>query len=140
MASDDDQAHDQRGHGHGRFSSPAHATPGGTADGPRDGGTDLFQKWIPEICAVLLDRQPMRYGELQQAVEGIGSKTLARKLRRLCALGLATRNSFDEIPPRVEYALTDFGDRFAQRVVDASSLVTHDDQMTPPLRERGEKG
>jgi len=47
--------------------------------------------------------------ELQAALPGISTKTLAKELRKLAARGLIERRAYAEIPPRVEYALTPKG-------------------------------
>jgi DNA-binding HxlR family transcriptional regulator len=50
-----------------------------------------------------------RYSELQRAIEGITQKMLAQQLRELEADGIVSRQAFPEVPPRVEYSLTDLG-------------------------------
>ena len=50
-----------------------------------------------------------RYGELRAVLPGISPKTLTARLRRLEATGVLTRAVHAEVPPRVEYALTDHG-------------------------------
>ena len=59
---------------------------------------------------------PCRFHELEEAVSGISTSTLADTLRELCRVGLVSRRQYPEIPPRVEYTLTEAGrllrDRF----------------------------
>ena len=50
-----------------------------------------------------------RFGQLQKTVTGISPRTLSDRLAMLEANGLVTRRAYAEIPPRVEYSLTDFG-------------------------------
>ena len=52
-------------------------------------------------------RQPMRFKEIEQAIPDISQKMLTRALRDLEADGLVTRHAYAEVPPRVEYELTD---------------------------------
>ena len=52
---------------------------------------------------------PKRYGELRRRVEGISERMLARQLRHLEADRILTRTVFADVPPRVEYALTERG-------------------------------
>lgn len=56
-----------------------------------------------------LMRGHKRFGELQESLSGISPKTLSQRLKALEAEGVITRRAFAEIPPRVEYALTDKG-------------------------------
>lgn len=66
-------------------------------------------KWKPEILWVLRNG-PVRFGRLMQQVEGITQVTLTKNLRELEADGIVTRTVYPEIPPRVEYQLTEFGE------------------------------
>lgn len=50
-----------------------------------------------------------RFGELRSSLVGISPKTLTDRLRDLTDAGLVRREMFAEIPPRVEYSLTDAG-------------------------------
>lgn len=76
-------------------------------------------KWKPEILWFLQDK-PIRFGELLRKVEGITQVTLTKNLRELEADGIVLRTVYPEIPPRVEYRLTEFG-RTVFPVLDAIS-------------------
>lgn len=52
-------------------------------------------------------KQPMRFKEIELAIPDISQKMLTRTLRDLEADGLVTRHAYAEVPPRVEYELTD---------------------------------
>ncbi|MBN3839404.1 helix-turn-helix domain-containing protein [Burkholderia sp. Ac-20349] len=63
-------------------------------------------KWKVEIMWVLLDGS-LRFGEVRKALPGITQHMLTAQLRALEADGLVNRTAYAEIPPRVEYVLTD---------------------------------
>ena len=65
-------------------------------------------KWKPLILWALGD-QVMRFGELQKALPGVNTKMLTKQLRELEEDGVIWRKVYPEVPPRVEYAITDFG-------------------------------
>lgn len=69
--------------------------------------------WILLIIINLL-RGPKRFNELQALMGHISSKTLTQRLRTLEELGVVQRRAFLEIPPRVEYHLTDKGQEFGE--------------------------
>ena len=50
-----------------------------------------------------------RYSELEKSIPGISQKMLAQQLRALEADGLVRRTVYPEVPPKVEYQLTDWG-------------------------------
>lgn len=66
-------------------------------------------KWKPLILCALFERKH-RFGELRRTLHGeISEKVLAQQLRELEADGLVHRQVYDEVPPRVEYSLTEAG-------------------------------
>lgn len=76
----------------------------------------LSRKYAMQVvCAVGL-LGPVRYGELEDAVDGVSSSTLSTRLDELTEAGLLARERYDEIPPRVEYELTDDGEELAERL------------------------
>jgi DNA-binding HxlR family transcriptional regulator len=68
----------------------------------------IANKWTAMIVIALSDG-PMRFGDLRATVEGISGKVLTDTLRDLERDGLVTRHAYAEIPPRVEYELTELG-------------------------------
>ena len=69
----------------------------------------ISKKWTCQIIAMLGDYKALRHGEIMKKLEGISPRTLAYRLKKLESLGLIVRESFNEIPPRVEYSLTKDG-------------------------------
>jgi DNA-binding HxlR family transcriptional regulator len=65
-------------------------------------------KWKPVILWALGDNV-LRFSELQKGLPGVNSKMLTKQLRELEEDGIITRTVYPEVPPRVEYAITDFG-------------------------------
>lgn len=70
-------------------------------------------KWKPLILYFLL-RGPTRYGELKRAVRDVSDKVLIQHLKELEADGVLRRNDYKEVPPRVDYTLTQLGQSLAQ--------------------------
>lgn len=66
-------------------------------------------KWKSRILCVLAAQKTLRYSQLRREMVNITDAVLAATLRELMADGLISRTSYDEIPPRVEYALTEKG-------------------------------
>lgn len=66
----------------------------------------VIGKWKIDILWVLL-AGPMRFGELRRSLPGITQHMLTAQLRALEADKLVNRNAYAEIPPRVEYSLTE---------------------------------
>ena len=60
----------------------------------------------------------MRFGELKKSVGGVSQKVLTAQLRDMEDSGLVSRKVYAEVPPRVEYSLTDLG-RSLQPILDA---------------------
>jgi DNA-binding HxlR family transcriptional regulator len=65
-------------------------------------------KWKPIIIWGLL-KGPKRFGELHHLIPGMALKVLSRQLKELEANGIVIRTPYPEVPPRVEYSLTEKG-------------------------------
>lgn len=68
----------------------------------------LGSKWKPIIVLVIKDRK-LRFGELAVRINIISRKVLTDQLREMQTDGLVIREEFKELPPRVEYSLTEKG-------------------------------
>lgn len=69
----------------------------------------IGNKWKLLILRNLLTR-PWRFNELRRSLEGISQKVLTESLRQMEDDGLITRTVYAEVPPRVEYALSELGE------------------------------
>jgi DNA-binding HxlR family transcriptional regulator len=69
----------------------------------------IGSKWKLLIIRNLLSR-PWRFNELHRDLEGISQKVLTDNLRQMEADGIISRTVYPEVPPRVEYALSDLGE------------------------------
>ena len=79
--------------------------------------TLISDKWK---VLILRDLMPgtKRFGELKKSIGTVTQKVLTAQLRQMEASGLLTRTVYAEVPPRVEYTLTDLG-RSLRPVLDA---------------------
>jgi Predicted transcriptional regulators len=77
---------------------------------PLEYGLEIFGgKWKSRIICVLAGKGTLRYSELRKEMSSITDAVLASTLKELIANDIVQRKSFDEIPPRVEYCLTEKG-------------------------------
>jgi DNA-binding HxlR family transcriptional regulator len=67
-------------------------------------------KWRLPIIWALSKNGTMRYNELKKSISGITNMMLTQSLKELESYGIACRKQYMEIPPRVEYSLTDNGE------------------------------
>lgn len=77
----------------------------------------LGKKWALFIIAVLGNNTRTRFNDLLRQLRGISPRTLADRLKELQTLRLIERNAFAEVPPRVEYELTEDGKRMRKALI-----------------------
>jgi len=77
-------------------------------------------KWTLLIIRDLAD-SPLRFCELERSLEGISPRTLSLRLRALEEMGILGRKTYPEVPPRVEYTLTDKGRALVPLIEDMRS-------------------
>lgn len=78
---------------------------------PIEGAMILLSGRWRALILYYLSQGPMRFNELRRANAGISQQMLTRELRALEDAGVISRTVFPEVPPRVEYALTEAGER-----------------------------
>ena len=85
---------------------------------PLEGVIDVIsKKWALLIVNALGNFGVLRFKELESRLKGISPKTLSDTLSNLRSIGLVERVAYNEIPPRVEYCLSEEGHRFREAVV-----------------------
>ena len=77
-------------------------------------------KWTLLVIRDLADGN-RRFCELERSLEGISPRTLSLRLRALEEHGIVARNTYPEVPPRVEYALTEKGEALVPLIDDMRS-------------------
>jgi DNA-binding HxlR family transcriptional regulator len=77
----------------------------------------ISKKWTLQIIALLGNHSKLRFGEIQKRLGNISPKSLADRLKELREIDLITRRAFPEIPPRVEYSLTEEGDDLKRSIM-----------------------
>lgn len=107
---------------------------------PIEYGLDMFGgKWKSRILCVLSAGEATRYSAIKRELADITDAVLAAMLKELAEDRLVSRRQYDEIPPRVEYALTERGASvlpILQSICGWSRLQTADelDKKLPPCK------
>ena len=82
---------------------------------PLGGVMDLLgRKYAIQVVCVVGALQPVRYGQIEAAFGEVSSSTLSTRLEELVGADLLERERFAEIPPRVEYSLTEDGEELSE--------------------------
>lgn len=69
----------------------------------------LIGKWKPVILLQLMNEGTMRFGELQKSIPDINKKMLTQQLRELEYNDIVHREVYSQIPPKVEYSISEYG-------------------------------
>ena len=78
-------------------------------------------KWSLTVID-LVRRGVRRPGAMEHAIDGLSAKVLNERLVKLVRFGILEKTSFPEVPPRVEYHMTDFGREFAALLEQVDQL------------------
>lgn len=110
----------------------SHAQQTGSADAPTLASCPItpvvdivFSRWTTPILWQLHRHGRKRFNDLRDLIGEITAKVLTQRLRQLERDGLVSRTTYPEIPPRVEYEITDLGRSLAPVF---ASLVTWSDE------------
>ena len=96
-------------------------------------------KWALLVILVLSENEPIRYNELRRKIPDISSRVLSNTLRILEADGLINRRFYQEVPPRVEYSLTDTGKSLVPIIIkltewaqnNMKTIIEHRNKIEP---------
>ncbi|MHA1959804.1 MAG: winged helix-turn-helix transcriptional regulator [Candidatus Thorarchaeota archaeon] len=77
----------------------------------------VSKKWTLQIVTVVGNQTTLRYSEIQERLEGISPTSLAGRLKELVQKRLLRREVYAEIPPRVQYSLTEDGEELRRLVI-----------------------
>ncbi|BDM79632.1 winged helix-turn-helix transcriptional regulator [Acaryochloris marina] len=91
-------------------------------------------KWSVSVLIAIRDGV-IRPSALERHIEGISRKVLTERLRKLTAYGLLEKQTFPEVPPRTEYALTATGKKLIKIIQQIHSL---DSELDAESRNDGE--
>ena len=101
---------------------------------PLEGIIDVIsKKWALLIINVIGNYGTLRFNRLMKELQGISPRTLADTLKQLQKEGLLKRESFAEIPPRVEYSLTTDGEGLREAIIP---ILTWAATRKNPTRKR----
>ena len=84
-------------------------TPDMAASGVEEAFRMLEGRWKMVIIFHLFDRGTLRFSELERAIPGVSQKMLIQHLRDLEENGIVSRKVYPQVPPKVEYELTQWG-------------------------------
>lgn len=69
-----------------------------------------------QLVSIIGAHQTMRFAEIEEHLSEASTSTISKRLSEFAEAGLVTRTQYDEIPPRVEYALTEEGGEVRERL------------------------
>jgi DNA-binding HxlR family transcriptional regulator len=100
----------------------------------------IGDKWSLLVIGTLRSG-PLRFGELEKAIAGISQRMLTLTLKHLVEDGLVGRTAYAEVPPRVEYEVTELGATLVPLVLTlAEWAMAHRDQINANRTGNGCRG
>lgn len=91
------------------MSKPSQHTPASAAAGVEDAIRMIDGRWKLIILFHLFGQNVLRFSELERAIPDVSQKMLIQQLRQLEKDGLVQRTIHAQVPPKVEYQLTEWG-------------------------------
>jgi DNA-binding HxlR family transcriptional regulator len=95
----------------------------------------ISDKWTALIVLILRDG-PLRFSHLRDRVGGVAPKVLTETLRRLERDGVLTRAAYVEVPPRVEYELTELGHSLVEPITAIAAWAEEHMHQITQAREQ----
>jgi DNA-binding HxlR family transcriptional regulator len=86
-------------------------------------------KWSLFIIYNLAYSGELRFNTLKKYIDGISSRMLSVNLKKLEKAGILSRKVFAEVPPRVEYKLTEFGMSYAEKLIDLNLWLVRENPL-----------
>ena len=114
-------------------------TPDMAARGIEEAFRMLEGRWKMVIIFHLFARGILRFSQLEKTIPGVSQKTLIQQLRDLERDGIVTRTVHPQVPPKVEYALTKWGQAMCpalDELLEWASLRPKPSAEEPPARSR----
>src|ERR1700720_4759532 len=104
-------------------------TPVSAAEGVEAALKILEGRWKLVILFHLFDGKLLRFSELERAIPSISQKMLIQQLRQLEDDGVVRRIVHQQVPPKVEYGLTDWGEAFCPALDEMLRLAASRDEF-----------
>ncbi len=76
----------------------------------------LGNKWALVVLEKISENEPVRFNELYRNIPSVSEKVLSQVLKQLTVDGIIQRELFPDVPPRVEYSVTDMGNTLLPHV------------------------
>ncbi len=89
----------------------------------------IARKWSLFVLNLIGNSGRLRFHELADELKGISPTSLTETLQNLVKLGLVRREAYGEIPPRVEYSLTDEGEELRNAIIPLLAWVAKRDPI-----------
>jgi DNA-binding HxlR family transcriptional regulator len=96
----------------------------------------LGSKWTSPVLALMLQGRVLRFSQIRRGIAGLSPKMLTGLLQQLERDGVVERRHFATIPPRVDYELTEFGDRLAAASALLADLAASSREQVERSRRR----
>ena len=102
----------------------------------RDVMSVASDQWSTLIILWLGYFEKLRFNKLQKYVYGISNKVLSQRLKMLQADGYISRKAYPEVPIRVEYSLTEFGEAYVEKLLELTQWMQENSPKVIANREK----